>query len=260
MKLLTNLLFVTLCFHHTTAQAYSKVVQGSDCSDIWQKNNAMTSGIYRIKPKNSNLSFLVFCEMSKNGGWTFIQKHDGTNGLSFQRTWKEYKNGFGNIQGEHWLGLQYIYALTQQPNRPSKLHIFMEDFNDQTAYAEYSSFSIGNEKKFYQLRVDNYTGTAGDAFLGAAGIEGTNQNGSFFSTEDEVHDNCHPACYVEDIMYVSCSAQFHAGWWFNACGNTNLNGIWRKPPSYQHWGSCVSWPTWRPEESLKFSEMYVIFN
>ncbi|XP_044127302.1 angiopoietin-2-like [Bufo gargarizans] len=239
----------------------SNFVTGSisryDCSDIWQQNNLTTSGIYMIKPKEAEFSFPVYCEMSLNGGWTLIQKHNGVDGLSFEKTWEEYENGFGDLQGEHWLGLKYIYALTNQIGKPSKLHISIGDFGDQEAYARYDSFVIANASSYYKLLAGNYSGTAGDAFLGN-GRNGTNQHSSAFSTEDLPNDNCHPLCVLGDIMYLSCSEQFSAGWWFNACGSANLNGVWRSPPRYKRWVSSVSWPTWRLGESLKFSQMYVI--
>ncbi|XP_044127308.1 angiopoietin-related protein 5-like [Bufo gargarizans] len=237
--------------------AQSQVVQGYDCSDIWQRNNLTTSGIYMIKPKEAEFSFPVYCEMSLNGGWTLIQKHNGVDGLSFEKTWEEYENGFGDLQGEHWLGLRYIYALTNQIGKPSKLHISIGDFGDQEAYARYDSFVIANASSYYKLSAGNYSGTAGDAFLGN-GRNGTSQHSSAFSTEDLPNDNCHPLCALGDIMYLSCSEQFSAGWWFNACGSANLNGVWRSPPRYKRWVSSVSWPTWRLGESLKFSQMYVI--
>ncbi|XP_040267043.1 angiopoietin-related protein 5-like [Bufo bufo] len=237
--------------------AQSQVVQGYDCSDIWQRNNLTTSGIYLIKPEEAEFSFPVYCEMSKNGGWTLIQKHNGEDGLSFERMWTEYENGFGDLQGEHWLGLKYIYALTNQKDRTSKLHISVGDFDGYEAYARYDSFSIGNASSYYKLSAGNYSGTAGDAFLGDESNT-TNQYGSTFSAVDLATDNCHPFCMLGDIIYLSCSKQFSAGWWFNACGSANLNGVWRSPPRYRYWASSVSWPTWRPRESLKFSKMYVI--
>ncbi|XP_044127307.1 fibrinogen-like protein 1 [Bufo gargarizans] len=240
-----------------TPLGQSEVVQGYDCSDIWQRSNLSTSGIYMIKPKEAEFSFLVYCEMSENGGWTLIQRHNGADGLSFEKMWTEYENGFGNLEGEHWLGLKYIYALTNQKDRSSKLHISIGDFDGHEAYAEYDSFTIGGASSYYKLSAGNYSGTAGDAFLGD-GRNGTNHHGSTFSAVDLATDNCHPFCMVGDIIYLSCSKQFSAGWWFNACGSANLNGVWRSPPRYRYWASSVSWPTWRPSESLKFSKMYVI--
>jgi len=42
---------------------------------------------------------------------------------SFDRDWKQYRNGFGTIRGDFWLGNEHIFRLTQQP---STLRIEME--------------------------------------------------------------------------------------------------------------------------------------
>ncbi|XP_075185863.1 fibrinogen-like protein 1 [Anomaloglossus baeobatrachus] len=239
-------------------KAQTQVAQGYDCSNIWNRNSSATSGIYMIKPKNARSSFPVYCEMSQNGGWTLIQKHNGEDDLDFFATWDEYRNGFGNLEGEHWLGLEYIYALTHQPGRPSKLHISLGDFDGNETYAEYNSFSIGNANNFYKLSAANYSGTAGDAFYGFSNIPGSNQHGSFFSTWDNYHDKCHEECGTSDMKYKSCSDQYESGWWFNACGLANLNGVWHAPPRHLHRSTSVSWPSWKFAESLKFSKMFVI--
>ncbi|XP_071972420.1 fibrinogen-like protein 1 [Engystomops pustulosus] len=254
------LLLVSIYYHQIASKAQCENIQGHDCSDIWEKNNLATSGIYCVKPQNTLSSFQVYCEITRNGGWTLIQKHDGMDGLSFNKTWSEYKYGFGQLQGEHWLGLQNIYDLTHQTGRPAKLHISLGDFNGHEAYAEYNPFSIGSEANHYNLLAGDYSGTAGDAFLGDEEINGTNQYSSPFSTWDSPNDNCYPYCEIGDIMEMSCSEQSQAGWWFNLCGSANLNGIWRNPPRHRHRNSYVAWPTWRPDESLKFSKMFLIFH
>ncbi|XP_073498378.1 fibrinogen-like protein 1 [Phyllobates terribilis] len=242
----------------TVSQAQSPVAQGYDCSNIWERNHTATSGIYMIKPRNAQFGFQVYCEMSGSGGWTLIQNHNGEDHLDFYATWIEYENGFGRLQGEHWLGLKNMYALTHQTQRRCKLHISLGDFDGNEAYAEYRSFSIGEANKFYELSAANYSGTAGDAFLGFPDIPGSNQHGSYFSTWDNYHDKCHPLCGSSDIKYRSCSDQYGAGWWFNTCGLANLNGVWHAAPDYQHWSTSVSWPSWRFTDSLKFSKMFLI--
>ncbi|KAG8588989.1 hypothetical protein GDO81_006195 [Engystomops pustulosus] len=233
---------------------------GYDCADVWLRNHKAPSGLYWIQPKDGNSSFQVYCEMSKYGGRTLIQRHDGTDRLSFYKTWKEYENGFGQLQGEHWLGLKKMYDLTHQTGRPASLYISMGDFDGEKAYALYSPFSIGRADEYYKLMAGNYSGTAGDAFSEYENISGSNQHGRPFSTLDVVKDNCHPYCPVGGIMEPSCSDLLQAGWWFNACGFANLNGVWRDQSLYKHWTSSVAWPTWRWEESLKFSRMYLVYN
>lgn len=59
---------------------------------------------------------------TNGGGWTLIQRRK--IGLtSFNRDWKQYKNGFGSIRGDFWLGNEHIFRLTRQP---STLRIEME--------------------------------------------------------------------------------------------------------------------------------------
>lgn len=51
---------------------------------------------------------------NNGGGWTVIQRRK--IGLtSFNRDWKQYKNGFGTIRGDFWLGNEHIFRMTRQP-------------------------------------------------------------------------------------------------------------------------------------------------
>lgn len=72
------------------------------------------SGIYLIKPDLSKKPFKVLCDMTiQDGGWTHIQKRvDGH--VDFYRGWRDYNFGFGYLDedGEFWMGLRNIYALT----------------------------------------------------------------------------------------------------------------------------------------------------
>lgn len=55
---------------------------------------------------------MVLCDMkTRGGGWTyFLNRFDGTQ--DFYLNWSEYKNGFGNLAGEFWLGLDNLFELT----------------------------------------------------------------------------------------------------------------------------------------------------
>ena len=92
------------------------------------------SGVYYIDPDGLG-EFRVFCDQTTaGGGWTVFQKRfDGT--VDFFRTWDDYRQGFGNLNGEFWLGLDKIYRLTASSS--NKLRVDLEDVRGGRAFAEY---------------------------------------------------------------------------------------------------------------------------
>ena len=101
----------------------------------------------------------LMCSVTKQqtvGGWTVFQKRmDGS--VDFYRSWAHYKNGFGNLNGEFWLGLDKIYRLTNSERY--QLRVDLEDIKGKTAYAEYDMFAITSERTKYQLSMGTYSGS-----------------------------------------------------------------------------------------------------
>lgn len=112
--------------------------------------------MYKIDPDGLG-EFEVFCDQATaGGGWTVFQKRfDGS--VDFYRGWDDYKRGFGNLNGEFWLGLDKIHRLTVSSS--NRLRVDLEDVPGNTAFAEYSSFAVGNETEKYKLRVGGFSGT-----------------------------------------------------------------------------------------------------
>ena len=76
--------------------------------------------------------------------------------VDFYRYWHDYKHGFGDLKSEFWLGLDKIHRLTSDNN--SMLRVDLEDFEGNTAYAEYKMFGVMSEKDKYKLILGSYSG------------------------------------------------------------------------------------------------------
>ena len=98
----------------------------------------------------------MFCDQkTAGGGWTVFQKRqDGS--VDFFLGWTDYKIGFGNLNGEFWLGLDKINRLTNSAK--FRLRVDLEDTKGKTAYASYDYFAITSEKTKYKLSLGIYSG------------------------------------------------------------------------------------------------------
>ncbi|XP_046861620.1 ryncolin-2-like [Xenia sp. Carnegie-2017] len=206
--------------------------QEQNCADLYRKGEKK-NGVYVIDPDGQG-RFSVFCDMtSSGGGWTVFQRREDGS-VNFYRGWKDYKQGFGNLTSEFWLGLDKIYRLTSA--KRNKLRVDLGDWSGNKAYAEYDYFAVKNESKKYQLSRGAYSGTAGDSLR--------IHNGMAFSTKDS--DN--------DKSGRNCATVLKGAWWYNNCHSSNLNGHYYSTAF--DGGRSVSWHSWKKNyKSLKFSEM-----
>uniref|UniRef100_A0A3B5KWA0 Fibrinogen C-terminal domain-containing protein n=1 Tax=Xiphophorus couchianus TaxID=32473 RepID=A0A3B5KWA0_9TELE len=77
----------------------------------------------------------VYCDMkTRGGGWTVLQ-HRRNGSVDFHRSWNDYKMGFGEPSGEHWLGNDIIHKLTS--SQEYSLHIQLRDREGNEAYSHY---------------------------------------------------------------------------------------------------------------------------
>jgi hypothetical protein len=92
------------------------------------------------------------------GGWTVCQRRqDGSE--DFYRGWSDYKAGFGNLDGEFWLGLDKLHRLSKSGQ--DVLRVDLMDFNGAQHYAKYGTFSVADGSDKYRLKIGNYTGKLG---------------------------------------------------------------------------------------------------
>ncbi|KAL9969904.1 hypothetical protein ACROYT_G022177 [Oculina patagonica] len=192
-----------------------------------------SSGVYTINPDGGD-PFQVLCDMTTDGGgWTVFQRRlDGS--VDFYRDWVSYKNGFGDLNGEFWLGNDNLHRLTAVDD--VMLRVDLEDFEGDIRYAEYTTFKVADEGDKYRLSIGGYSGTAGDCM--------EIHNGLLFGTKDN-----------DATGY--CAQTFKGAWWYRDCHCANLNGLYLEGDFFSDadgvvWGSFRGW-----QYSLKRTEMKV---
>ncbi|KXJ06760.1 Angiopoietin-related protein 7 [Exaiptasia diaphana] len=142
------------CHRSNLNGLYHHVYNYKNCEELY-KRGFKQSGVYTIDPDGKG-RFKVYCDQKTDGGgWTVIQKRqDGS--VDFYRGWNAYKNGFGNLKGEFWLGLDKINRLTHQAK--NRLRVDLMDTKGKTAYAEYDYFAVASERFKYKLSLGTYSG------------------------------------------------------------------------------------------------------
>ncbi|XP_053852005.1 tenascin isoform X1 [Vidua macroura] len=202
-----------------------------DCSQALL-NGETTSGLYTIYLNGDKAQPLqVFCDMGEDGGgWiVFLRRQNGKQ--DFYKNWNTYVAGFGDPKDEFWIGLENLHKITSQGQY--ELRVDLRDKGD-TAYAAYDRFSVGDAKSRYRLRVDGYSGTAGDSM--------TYHNGRSFSTFDKDHDSA----------ITNCALSYKGAFWYKNCHRVNLMGRYGDNSHSQG----VNWFHWKGHEySIQFAEM-----
>ncbi|CAG5977994.1 unnamed protein product [Menidia menidia] len=178
-----------------------------DCADAYKAGHAV-SGLYHIYIGNRTEPVQVYCDMETGGGgWTVFQRRFNGS-VDFQRSWREYKMGFGDVLGEHWLGNELLHQLTTQTQY--SLRVELRDWEGNSAHYQYDRFTLTSETQQYRLYLRGFSGTTGRQ-------SSLTSHGAAFSTRDQDNDNCD---------HCKCALMLTGGWWFDACGFSNLNGIY----------------------------------
>ena len=182
-------------------------------------NSLAETGLYEIKdpcPGDRKFSYAkihVYCSMEiDGGGWIVIQRRIANGTVNFHKNWEDYVNGFGDLEGEFWIGLENMHELTNHQGVELQVTVWNDN---ETITWNYRTFRIGSAENNYALYV---RGGNGDGDIDGLAYS----NGCPFTTFDKYSS------------YSRCARLYQAGWWYynyryidgnrKYCTDANLNG------------------------------------
>ncbi|CAF1043811.1 unnamed protein product [Brachionus calyciflorus] len=199
LTLISNSVLVSI-IAYLLVRIYKKEAIYTDCNDYFRMGFRQ-NGIYEIQPDADNLrsKLNVYCNMTA-GGWTVLFRRSDKSEINFQNSYQVYKNGFGDLNSDHFLGLENFHLLTKYKNR--QLLAVMND----TSY-RFGNFKVLSEFNHYKLIIDNEI----DKFIDDSSL--LLLNNSLFSTIDLDYDLA---------VNSNCSSGWKAGWWFTDCFDRSM--------------------------------------
>ena len=219
MKIITQLVILTLSLllvnahddiNHYSTHPFTAPIRSCCDLRIFPPDRVPT-GVYKMS-MGTFATANVYCDMTTDGGgWIVIQRNRKNSQLSFDKNWREYKEGFGDLNKDFWAGLGLMHTLTQRGQWEMRVDY---QKNDKTwSYHHFNSFSVGNATEEYPLTIGGFTGVGTNWIEHSIGTA----NGAKFSTSD--NDN--------DEWGSNCATLSRSGWWYRNCASVNSNA---QPP------------------------------
>ncbi|XP_073497972.1 tenascin-X isoform X2 [Phyllobates terribilis] len=202
--------------------------------DCWEQrmNGEVRNGTFTIYLGGDKEKMLtVFCDLETDGGgWIVFQRRmDGST--NFYREWEDYKNGFGNLTSEFWLGNIALHQISSSGSYELRVDLRA---GEEVAFAVYDDFRVEAENENFRLRLGQYRGDAGDSM--------SYHNNMIFSTYDRDTQR----------RILPCAMSYRGAWWYRNCHYANLNGLYNNNKDHQG----INWETWKGFEfSIPFTEM-----
>ena len=133
-----------------------------------------------------------------------------SDSVDFDRRWDDYVNGFGDVDGNYWMGLEEIHQLTT--THDVSLYINIETFEVEPFTMKLETFYVGNAAGNYAWHFSGYSQSSDRVKCNNFRDD---YNGMMFSTRDRDNDRSAGNC---------ASDYYRGGWWYNMCTRINLNG------------------------------------
>ncbi|XP_038058745.1 ficolin-3-like [Patiria miniata] len=199
-----------------STESYTDGPRYAGCQESY--DGGINGGVITIYPPQYPNGLAVFCY----NGWMVIQMRY-SDVVNFTRSWAEYRDGFGDLTADFWLGNEIVRQLTSEGRWELHVQFHVKDAPQLTDIY----------LKLFRIAGDNYTLHVQPLSAWPAGKSLANiHSGQPFSTYDRDNDADGNA---------NCAAQLKGGWWFKTCtggvGNvdlvpTNLNGEYSYPVNY----------------------------
>ncbi len=162
-----------------------------------------SSGVYSVKTGAFSKS-QVYCDMeTERGGWlTILRRTQSANTIEFDKFQEHYENGFGDLNGEFWLGLRTMHQLTKNGDCEMRVDLY-DEVDSNVAYIYYDLFKVDH--------FPEYTLHLGKSNRSNSSLTDSLRqfNGQKFTVSKHELDN------KQDTM----CAQGRGGWWYinNVC-------------------------------------------
>ncbi|KAK7113418.1 microfibril-associated glycoprotein 4-like [Littorina saxatilis] len=187
----------------------------NDCSDIKLYGGKLWvgDGVYNVSPPLASTPVQAYCRhISSTRTYLLDRRKSNEN---FDRPFVDYRNGFGDLDSDHFIGLQNIYALTADRAYEMRVNIKMIN-TDNTSIIEYQDFKITDEDSGYRLLFNKSLARPNDCLLPLHNAK--------FSAKDRDRDQS---------STKDCAEIRKAGFWYHgdACSACNPHGILHQPPS-----------------------------
>ncbi|ESO85000.1 hypothetical protein LOTGIDRAFT_236034 [Lottia gigantea] len=196
-------------------QCCQHVIQDCTEGEMHDTLNGRQNVITFIKPLSySGDPFEVVCSFTWGGATIIHKRRDIYDATDFNKKWIEYRDGFGTVHGNFWLGLEKMYQILQNSAVGFILHFHLLNESLSRCMWFVGKFDLEGESS-------NYTATFQRTYLSRDDwcdgmFPSLTQYSRPFSTFDHIS-------YPDNF---NCTGREESGWWFADdvdCSFSNLN-------------------------------------
>ncbi|ESO93296.1 hypothetical protein LOTGIDRAFT_161862 [Lottia gigantea] len=153
----------------------------TDCSHGHELNwSHLGQMLSFVKPSLSPEPFEILCHFDYLGIAHALTRHSSCIPDYYNRTYSEYRQGFGDASTSHWIGLDKFYQMSKERNN-FRLNIYF--YTGLSAQCYYNQFSVMDVSDQFKLQVSGFTSHSTE-ICSDSWTNSVNINNAPFSTFD----------------------------------------------------------------------------